>query len=100
MGSLTTIPALEQILVHPDFIEGRHSTRWIEEDLDLTSLASFEPGPAPEGDGAHEEMVLREVDAEVDGRRYRVKLWVPDTSRTGQSSPTGQEVDHFVRRRL
>jgi acetyl-CoA/propionyl-CoA carboxylase biotin carboxyl carrier protein len=85
-GIATTTPAHLAILRHPDFIEGEHSTRWVEESLDLStveSLASSSDADAavpdpPEGDET--PRVLREVDAEVDGRRYKVKLWVPDLS--------------------
>jgi len=87
-GIATTTPALEAVLTHPDFIEARHSTRWLEERLDLSGVSS--PAALIPNDGGAdqgpENMVIREVDAEVDGRRYRVKLWVPDTSpaaRTG-----------------
>jgi acetyl-CoA/propionyl-CoA carboxylase biotin carboxyl carrier protein len=77
-GVATTIPAQVAILEHPDFVAGRHSTRWVEERLDLSGVDSkVQTDPAPEEDG--EPRVLREVDAEVNGRRYRVKLWVPDT---------------------
>ncbi len=92
-GIATTIPALEAILTHPDFIAARHSTRWLEDDLDLSAIApstaasrpseSSDP-PAGEDVPGSENMVIREVDAEVDGRRYRVKLWVPDVSPAGQ----------------
>jgi acetyl-CoA/propionyl-CoA carboxylase biotin carboxyl carrier protein len=75
-GVATTIPAQRAILEHPDFAAAAHSTRWVEERLDLSGLASQDLAPADEHrDGGR---VLREVDAEVDGRRYRVKLWVPD----------------------
>jgi acetyl-CoA/propionyl-CoA carboxylase biotin carboxyl carrier protein len=75
-GVATTIPAHLAILEHPDFIAAKHSTRWVEERLDLSGVASAPQADAPmPADG---ERVLREVDAEVDGRRYRVKLWVPD----------------------
>jgi acetyl-CoA/propionyl-CoA carboxylase biotin carboxyl carrier protein len=80
-GVATTIPAHVAILRHPDFVAARHSTRWVEERLDLSDVRS-EPqadAPAPEEGGR----VLREVDAEVDGRRYRVKLWVPDVAGSG-----------------
>ena len=87
-GIATTTPALEAVLTHPDFIEARHSARWLEERLDLSGVSS--PAALIPNDGGAdqgpENMVIREVDAEVDGRRYRVKLWVPDTSpaaRTG-----------------
>ena len=74
-GVATTIPAHRAILDHPDFIAAAHSTRWVEERLDLSGLETVPAGDAaPPEDGR----VLREVDAEVDGRRYRVKLWVPD----------------------
>ncbi|MGA2528640.1 MAG: acetyl-CoA carboxylase biotin carboxylase subunit [Acidimicrobiales bacterium] len=85
-GIATTVPAIQAIVVHPDFIEARHSTRWIEEVLDLSDVTASPPEATPAGDGA-EAMVLQEVDAEVDGRRYRVKLWVPDISAlSGQAS--------------
>ena len=75
-GVATTIPAHQAILSHADFVRAAHSTRWVEEQLDLSSIAApadSRPDRADEGG-----RVLREVDAEVDGRRYRVRLWVPE----------------------
>ena len=76
-GVATTVPAHLAILRHPDFIESKHSTRWVEDVLDLSSL---NPPPAPVPPPDDEPRVLREVDAEVDGRRYKVRLWVPDVA--------------------
>jgi acetyl-CoA/propionyl-CoA/long-chain acyl-CoA carboxylase, biotin carboxylase, biotin carboxyl carrier protein len=75
-GVATTIPADVMILSHPDFVEAKHSTKWVEDTLDLSGLTVEAGGApaAPDGD----ERVLREVTAEVDGRRYQLKLWVPD----------------------
>src|SRR6202163_3363842 len=42
-GIATTIPADVVILSHPDFIARRHSTRWVEDRVDLSHVAS----PAP-----------------------------------------------------
>jgi acetyl-CoA/propionyl-CoA carboxylase biotin carboxyl carrier protein len=75
-GVATTIPAAVAILSHPDFAESKHSTKWVEETLDLSGLVA-DSGSAPEDDG--EAKVLRTVTAEVDGRRYDLKLWLPDT---------------------
>ena len=78
-GVATTIPADRIILEHPDFVAARHSTRWVEDVVDLSSLtATAAASPSPEGDDV--PRVLREVTAEVDGRRYTVKLWVPEVS--------------------
>ncbi|MGH9083503.1 MAG: biotin/lipoyl-containing protein, partial [Acidimicrobiales bacterium] len=82
-GVATTIPADVAILSHPDFAGARHSTRWVEERLDLSALgpagtgAPGGPSPAPPAAEETGDRVLREVTAEVDGRRYRLKLWVP-----------------------
>jgi acetyl-CoA/propionyl-CoA carboxylase biotin carboxyl carrier protein len=82
-GIPTTIPAHQAILAHPDFVAATHSTRWVSERLDLSGIAAPTPGSAGSAEVAEakaaEHRVLREVDAEVDGRRYRVKLWVPDS---------------------
>ncbi|MGH9169325.1 MAG: acetyl/propionyl/methylcrotonyl-CoA carboxylase subunit alpha [Acidimicrobiales bacterium] len=76
-GIATTIPAHLLILGHPDFVAAEHSTRWVEERLDMSSIAAADlAAEAAEADGSRR--VLRDVDAEVDGRRYRVKLWVPE----------------------
>jgi acetyl-CoA/propionyl-CoA carboxylase biotin carboxyl carrier protein len=79
-GVATTLPADVAILSHPDFVAGEHSTNWVERDLDLSGItADTTPAaPAPAEGGEAVPRVLRDVTAEVDGRRYRVKLWVPD----------------------
>jgi acetyl-CoA/propionyl-CoA carboxylase biotin carboxyl carrier protein len=78
-GVATTLPAHEAILSHPDFAAATHSTRWVEETLDLSGLVVEPPGaaaPAPDDDSV--PTVQRDVTAEVDGRRFSVRLWVPD----------------------
>jgi acetyl-CoA/propionyl-CoA carboxylase biotin carboxyl carrier protein len=79
-GPATTIPADIAILEHPDFINITHSTNWVEQTLDLSGV-SAQPAPAaqaPELVDGELPRVERDVDVEVDGRRFRVKLWVPD----------------------
>jgi acetyl-CoA/propionyl-CoA/long-chain acyl-CoA carboxylase, biotin carboxylase, biotin carboxyl carrier protein len=87
-GVATTIPADVAILSEPAFVEARHSTRWVEEKVDLSGISAETVAPAgpPPADGSEPvERVLREVTAEVDGRRYSVKLWVPDVA--GPATP-------------
>ncbi len=108
-GVATTRAVIQAVLTHDDFIEARHSTRWLEERLDLSDIAAVAPdgGPPHEAGstrgtgspGGVEDMVIREVDAEVDGRRYRVKLWVPDTVATGQLAPRSKRTPASARRR-
>jgi acetyl-CoA/propionyl-CoA carboxylase, biotin carboxylase, biotin carboxyl carrier protein len=86
-GIATTIPADVAILSHPDFVEARHSTKWVEERLDLTSLAAPTDATA-----AHipDSRVLREVTAEVDGRRFGVRLWLPEAAAGAAGSSQGR----------
>src|SRR4051812_40775656 len=76
-GIATTIPAHLAILRHEDFINAKHSTKWVEDKLDLSGVAA-PAKPAADGEGA-EAKVQRDVDVEVDGRKFTVRLWVPDT---------------------
>ncbi len=73
-GIATTIPADIAILEHPDFAAGEHSTKWVEERLDLTGVLASPGAPPAEGETPRVE---RQADVEVDGRRFSVKLWVP-----------------------
>ncbi|NNN21061.1 MAG: biotin/lipoyl-binding protein, partial [Acidimicrobiales bacterium] len=75
-GVATTIPSHKAVLSNAEFIAGEHSTRWVEDRLDLSSIPPFKPEATQIGDDGSTK-VLRDVDAEVDGRRYRVKLWLP-----------------------
>ena len=76
-GVATTIPADLAILEHPDFAAVTHSTKWVEERLDLSGIA---PAKKPEaaGDDAA-ALVERRTTVEVNGKRFDVKMWVPDT---------------------
>jgi len=78
-GVATNIDAHLRILQHPDFIEHRHSTRWVEERLDFSDLSAGRAGaPSP---AAGE--VARNVAVEVDGRRYEVRVWLPEQAGGG-----------------
>lgn len=82
-GVATTIPADIAILSHPDFAAIEHSTKWVESVLDLTGITSeATPGPA-EG----EERVRKDVPVEVDGRRYSVSVWVPESATPAAAAP-------------
>jgi acetyl-CoA/propionyl-CoA carboxylase biotin carboxyl carrier protein len=84
-GIATTIPADVAILEHPDFIAVQHSTKWVEDRLDLSAIES----PTPAAPKEEEARVQRDVDVEVNGRRYQVKLWVPDIAPTVVSAGAG-----------
>jgi acetyl-CoA/propionyl-CoA carboxylase biotin carboxyl carrier protein len=78
-GIATTIPADMAILRHPDFVAARHSTKWVEDTLDLSDV-SAPAAPAVASDGeTPEPKVRRDVDVEVNGRRFGVTVWVPES---------------------
>jgi len=78
-GIATTIPADKAILEHPDFVAGEHSTRWVEDRLDLSATAAPVP-VATNGDSPETEpKVRRDIDVEVNGRRFGVTVWVPES---------------------
>jgi acetyl-CoA/propionyl-CoA carboxylase biotin carboxyl carrier protein len=78
-GVATTLPADVAILSHPDFVAATYSTKWVEETLDLSNLVVDAAGVAASGPTEDEvPTVQRDVTAEVDGRRFSVRLWVPD----------------------
>ena len=90
-GVATTLPADEVILSHPDFVSASHSTKWVEERLDLSGL-TVDPAGAPAPAPADDEVptVERDVTAEVDGRRYSVRLWVPDLGPAAPGRPAAR----------
>ncbi len=49
-GVATTIPADLAILRHPDFVAVEHSTKWVEETLDLTGVGGKSEATAPESE--------------------------------------------------
>ncbi|MHB8505659.1 MAG: ATP-binding protein, partial [Acidimicrobiales bacterium] len=88
-GVATTLPADVAILSHPDFVAVEHSTNWVETRLDLSGVtAPAPPAPAAPPAGAEgDARVRRDVDVEVDGRRYSVRLWVPEPAGTRAATP-------------
>jgi acetyl-CoA/propionyl-CoA carboxylase biotin carboxyl carrier protein len=86
-GIATTIPAHVAILEHPDFVAATHSTKWVEDTLDLSGVAAPVKAEAVEPPGPG--LVQRDVDVEVDGRRFNVRLWVPDVSPVAAPAAAG-----------
>ena len=78
-GVATTIPADIAILEHDDFRAVTHSTKWVETTLDLSGIGAPEVAPAADDDEA-EPKVRRDVDVEVNGKRFSVAMWVPESA--------------------
>ncbi len=76
-GVATTIPADIAILEHPDFQNMAHSTKWVEESLDLSDVSTPTAGPSEQDE---EPKVKRDLDVEVNGKRFSVSMWVPETA--------------------
>jgi acetyl-CoA/propionyl-CoA carboxylase biotin carboxyl carrier protein len=98
-GIPTTIPADIAILRHPDFVAGEHSTKWVEERLDLSDITA-DMRSRVDAEGVDEPKVRRDVDVEVNGRRFGVTVWVPESQAGAAVAPagTGGRASHRPRR--
>jgi acetyl-CoA/propionyl-CoA carboxylase biotin carboxyl carrier protein len=83
-GLHTTIEADLAILRHPDFAATKHSTKWVEEKLDLSKLVSSTGETQQNSEGLVEKSTV----VEVNGKRFDVKVWVPPV---GGTMPTAQK---------
>ena len=83
-GLHTTIDADLAILRHPDFAATKHSTKWVEEKLDLSKLVSTTGETQQNSEGQVEKSTV----VEVNGKRFDVKVWVPPV---GGTAPTAQK---------
>jgi acetyl-CoA/propionyl-CoA carboxylase biotin carboxyl carrier protein len=82
-GVHTTIPADLAILRHPDFAAVQHSTKWVEEKLDLSDIDS----KITTNDVPSEGLVEKTTTVEVNGKRFEVRAWVPES---GGAAPTAR----------
>ena len=94
-GVRTTVPADVALLDHPDFVAGNHSTRWVEEEIDPALLSDAAPAPAPVSPGADAEaegvpLEERTIPVEVDGKRFSVRVWLPETPAAGDAAGGGR----------
>jgi acetyl-CoA/propionyl-CoA carboxylase biotin carboxyl carrier protein len=97
-GIDTTLPADLAIVEHPDFVAGEHSTRWVETTLDLTGVTGRMGGPDPAADALSagamtegeepEAKVRRDVEVEVNNKRFHVAMWVPESA-LAAAAPSG-----------
>ncbi len=86
-GVRTTVPADVALLEHPEFVAANHSTKWAEEEVDPAAFTAVAPAPAPaaqEVDG--ERLEERTVPVEVEGKRFSVRVWLPEVP---AASPAG-----------
>ena len=84
-GVATTIPADIAILESNEFQNNTHSTNWVENGLDLTGVKA--PAASPVDDATGQPLEQKQVPVEIDGRRYDVKLWVPQTVGVATAAP-------------
>jgi acetyl-CoA/propionyl-CoA carboxylase biotin carboxyl carrier protein len=82
-GISTTLPFFTALLDDEVFVSGEYTTRYVEERMEHLSLA---PVPPSATDNAAMEKSVREVDAEVNGRLFKVRLYSEDFGAPAVSS--------------
>jgi acetyl-CoA/propionyl-CoA carboxylase biotin carboxyl carrier protein len=75
-GVSSTIPAHLAVLSHPDFNNGSHHTKWMEDNVDLGEGDPESTPSLPE----EESLSRRDITVEVGGRRFAVSYWAPEPS--------------------
>ncbi|MEX0947493.1 MAG: biotin carboxylase N-terminal domain-containing protein [Acidimicrobiia bacterium] len=93
-GVRTTTPAHLALLADPVFAAGQHSTKWVEDEFDTTLFAAT-PAPAAvssagDAEAATSPLVERAVPVEVNGKRFSVRLWLPDAPVSAGGGGTGR----------
>ncbi|MCZ7534798.1 MAG: acetyl-CoA carboxylase biotin carboxylase subunit [Acidimicrobiia bacterium] len=93
-GVATTTGAHIALLGHPDFAALRHSTKWVEDEVDHALFPAAAPVAATPADDGAPPLIERSVPVEVDGKRFTVKVWLPEA---GASAPSTQRAGSRAR---
>ncbi len=83
-GVKTTIPADSAILSHDDFANCAHSTKWVEETLMPGLQINSGDVAVTETAEEAEPKIKRTVDVEVNGKKFTVNMWVPESASAAQ----------------
>ncbi len=91
-GVRTTIDAQSALLDHADFRAACHSTKWLEEEVDPATLVSADgestaaPASSPASAPRVDDLTERTVPVEVNGKRFDVKVWLPEAPAGGSTA--------------
>jgi acetyl-CoA/propionyl-CoA carboxylase biotin carboxyl carrier protein len=85
-GIVTIIPFHRLMLDDEEFVAGKHTTKYLDEEMDHDRIAEAQEKWGTETDaGDDEEVTQREFTVEVDGKRFEVEL----EERGAPAIPTG-----------
>jgi acetyl-CoA/propionyl-CoA carboxylase biotin carboxyl carrier protein len=76
-GIVTIIPFHRMMLDDEQFVAGKHTTKYLDEQIDQTRIVEAQERwgtESPEATGDEEEVTQREFTVEVDGKRFEVEL--------------------------
>ena len=101
-GVKTTIPAHLALLQTEGFRNVEHSTKWVENEIDPATFVTSATGAStvalPKEDATDAALIERTVPVEVDGRRYSVKVWLPEMGSAkapaGRAKPKAAAAGH------
>ncbi len=80
-GVATTIPANIVMLEHADFESCTHSTKWVENSLDLSGVKAELGNSDFEG----ETKLRKQVAIELDGKMFDATVWIPESDMPGKA---------------